>query len=644
MHCEHSHSHNHSHCGHSHSHSCAHHGCSHEHGESNTKLLTARLLIGAGLSAIGVFLADTVGIWLFAAAVIILGLDVIISAVKSVFRLRLDERFLMSIAAFGAFILGEHLEAAAVMFFYQLGEFMSDKAADKTRNSIAALLDIRPDTARVIKDGTVVTISCEEIEIGDRIIAGAGERIAIDGRVAAGTAYLDTSSVTGEHLPRLATEGDRVLSGMIPADSTIEIIAEKEFCDSTLSRILELTQEAQDKKSGAERFITSFAMVYTPIVTVLALLIALLPPLFALGSFSVWIYRALSFLVISCPCALLVSVPLTFFAGIGALSRHGVLVKSALAIESLAHSKTIAFDKTGTLTKGTPTLTEIRVNGSKAELLELAAYAEADSAHPIAAAIKNAYGKEIDRNRIKQITELTSRGVCAVIDGKEILTGSRLLMEERDISLPENTPPSAVIVAVDSVYLGYIGIGDSLKSDSAKAVSELRGLGLDVVMLTGDKTESALKAANATGIDSVYAELLPEDKTTHIERLKENGGVIFAGDGINDSPSLASASVGIAMGAAGADSAVEAADAVIMSDKPIFIAQAIKHSRRFMAIAKQNIYISIGIKFAVMFVASSGIGGMWPAIFADVGLCVITVLNALRAFSVKSADKVGKKY
>lgn len=629
------------HNGHSHEHSCCHDGCCcHEHDENNNaKLLSARLISGAGLSAAGIFLPENVGIWFFLAACIILGYDVLLSAVKRLFKLRLDETFLMSVAAAGAFILGEHLEAAAVLLFYQLGELLCDTATGKTKSSIASLLDIRPDTARVIRDNSIVTLHCDDIKIGDRIISGAGERIAIDGKVEKGSAYLDTSSVTGEHLPRLVKEGDTVLSGMISTDSTIEIIAEKEFSDSTLSRILELTQNAQDKKSGAERFITAFAKVYTPIVVILALLIAFLPPILSLGTFSVWVYRALSFLVISCPCALLVSVPLTFFAGIGAMSRHGVLVKNALAIENLAKAKNIAFDKTGTLTKGTPTLTEIRVNGSKAELLELAAYAESDSSHPIAAAIKEAYGKEIDRDRISEITELTARGVYAVIDGKEVLAGSRNLMEERGIPLPEIAPSSAVFVAVNSKLLGYIGLGDELKSDSSEAVSALKNLGLDVVMLTGDSRDSALTAAESAGIDTVYSELLPEDKASHIERLKADDGVIFAGDGINDSPSLAGASVGVAMGAAGADSAIEAADAVVMSDKTSFIAGAIIHSRKVMSVAKQNIILSVGIKFAVMFIAPFGFGGMWPAIFADVGLCIITVLNSLRAFRAKAFDK-----
>ncbi len=633
IHNEHSHEHSHKH---SHEHGgCCHGNCScHSHDEGSTKLLTVRLILGVLLTTAGIFLPDSVGMWLFLAACIVLGYDIIFTAFKRLIKLRLDETFLMSIAAAGAFILGEHLEAAAVMLFYQLGELLCDKAVDRTKSSISALLDIRPDTVRIVLGDIVTTVKCEDIKIGDRIIAGAGERIAIDGRVVKGTAYLDTSSVTGEHLPRFVNAGDRVLSGMLSTDSTIEIIAEKEFSDSTLSRILELTERAQDKKSGAERFITSFAKVYTPIVVLLAVLITFLPLLFG-GSFSVWVYRALSFLVISCPCALLVSVPLTFFAGIGAMSRHGVLVKNALAIENLAKAKNIAFDKTGTLTKGVPTLTEIRVNGSKAELLELAAYAESDSSHPIASAIKEAYGKEIDRSRISEITELTARGVYAVIDGKEVLVGNRNLIAERGISLPEAAPSSAVFVAVNSKLLGYIGLGDELKSDSSEAISSLKRLGLNIVMLTGDNKESALSAAKSAGIDTVYSELLPEDKAMHIEHLKEEGGVIFAGDGINDSPSLAGASVGIAMGAAGADSAIEAADAVVMSDETSFISKAIIHSRKVMSVAKQNIILSVGIKFAVMAITAFGVGGMWPAIFADVGLCIITVLNALRAFRIK---------
>lgn len=611
-------------------------GChSHHHNEDNTSLMLIRLFAGAFLTIGGLLTADTVGIWLFLTASVVLGYDVLFGAVKGLLKLRLDETFLMCVASVGAFILGEYPEAAAVMLFYQLGEFLSDKAVDRTRSSIKALLDIRPDKARVMRDGAITLLPCEDIKIGDIIVVSAGERIAIDGRIVKGSAYLDTSSVTGEHLPRLANVGDSVLSGMISTDSTIEIVTEKEFSDSTLSRILELTENAREKKSGAEKFITSFAKVYTPIVVILAVLVAFIPPLFSLGSLSVWTYRALCFLVISCPCALLISVPLTFFAGIGAMSRHGVLVKNALAVEALAAAKAVAFDKTGTLTVGTPTITEIRVNGSKLELLELAAYAEADSHHPIAVAIKKAYGKEPDRSKIASVTEITARGVSAVIDGKNILAGSRLLMEENGIPTPEKAPASAVFVSVNSQLLGYIGFGDELKHDSADAISSLKGSGLNIVMLTGDNRESAKAVALSAGIDTVFSGLLPEEKAQHIEEMKQNGGVIFVGDGINDSPSLAGASVGIAMGAAGADSAIEAADVLIMSDEPIFIPKAISHSKRVLRIAKQNIGLSIGIKFAVMLVSAFGLGGMWPAIFADVGLCLITVLNALRAFRAK---------
>lgn len=617
-------------------------GCSHEHTE--LKPLAVRLILGAALGAVGFFAKDSINVVIFAAAYLILGYDVLLNALRNLFRLKpLDENFLMTIAAVGAFVLGEYAEAVAVMLFYQIGELLTHNAVEKTRSSIAALTDVRPDTARIITAEGIRTVQCREIEIGTTVLVGAGERIPVDGVISNGHAMLDTSSLTGESMPRAAETGDRVLAGMISTDGSLEITAEKEFSDSTLSRILALAEEAQEKKSHTERFITSFAKIYTPLVVLAALLVAFVPPLLSFGSVSGWVYRALSFLVISCPCALVVSVPLTFFAGMGCASKNGVLIKNGLTLETLSKVKTVAFDKTGTLTIGAPELTEIRVNGSKAELLELAAYAECDSTHPIANAIGKAYSREIDRSRISSITEIPARGVEAVIDGMVILVGSEKLMTERGIELFARCDSSCVYVAKEDKCIGYIGFGDRIKPTCAKVVEELTDLGVHTAVLSGDNADTAHKVADEIGIDSVFAELLPHEKAEHIAELGKTGDVLFVGDGINDSPALASAAVGAAMGGVGSDAAVEAADMVIMGDELLRIPGAISLSRSVVTIARQNIVLSVGIKLIVMIICALGIGGMWPAIFADVGVCVITVANALRAYYVKTFAHLNNK-
>lgn len=618
-------------CGH-----CVESSCSCAH-NSSAKLLGIRLIEGFLLAGAGVFLSGVWEVLLFAAAYLVLGYDVLLRAVKNLIRMKpLDEHFLMTVAALGAFVLGEMLEAAAVMMFYQLGELLTDNAVEKTRSSISALTDVRPDTARILTEYGERTVHCQDIEIGTLVLVGAGERIPVDGVIKKGAAMLDTSSLTGEHLPRYAEVGDNVLSGMISTDGSLEIETQKEFDETMLSRILHLAEEANEKKSGAERFITSFAKIYTPIVVILAVMLALLPPLLNLGSFSVWVQRALSFLVISCPCALVVSVPLTFFAGIGGASKIGVLIKNGLALEKLSKVKTVAFDKTGTVTVGIPKLTEIRVNGSKAEVLELAAYAESDSNHPIAVAVKETYGREIERNRISSITELSARGIKAVIDGRNIVIGSEKLFAEEKIEIINRSSGSAIYIAADGKCLGYIGFGDEVKPTSHLAVKELSNMGISTVMLSGDNKQTARNVAAEVGIESVYAELMPQEKARHIEKLRKDGNVLFVGDGINDAPALAAASVGAAMGGIGSDAAIEAADVVIMGDELMHIPEAILLAGRVMTIARENIVLSVGIKFAVMLVSAFGAGGMWPAIFADVGLCVITVINALRAYYVKS--------
>ncbi|MEE0944115.1 MAG: heavy metal translocating P-type ATPase [Clostridia bacterium] len=620
----------HCHEGHNHTHSCS---CG---SERNTKMLGIRLVVGALFAVAGIVSSGIAEFILFVAAYLVLGYDVLLRAVKNLIKRKpLDENFLMTVAALGAFYLGEQIEAAAVMMFYQIGEILTENAVEKTRSSIAALTDVRPDTARILTGDGERTVNCREIEVGTVVLVGAGERIAVDGVIKKGTAMIDTSSLTGESLPRYAEVGDEVFAGMISTDGSLEIETQKEFGDTMLSRILHLAEEANEKKSGAERFITSFAKIYTPIVVILAAIVAVLPPLFNIGSFSVWVYRALSFLVISCPCALVVSVPLTFFAGIGGASKMGILIKNGLALENLSKVKTVAFDKTGTVTVGIPKLTEIRVNGSKAEVLELAAYAECDSKHPIAVAVKTEYAREIDRSRISKITELSARGVKAVIDGRNIIVGSEKLFAEEGIEITNCSRGSAIYIAADGKCLGYIGFGDDIKPTSKPAVKELLEIGISSVILSGDNRQAVLDVAKSVKIDEAYAELMPQDKAEHITKLLDKGKVLFVGDGINDAPALAVASVGAAMGGIGSDAAIEAADVVVMGDELMHIPTAIKLSRKVMQITKQNILLSIGIKFAVMLISALGAGGMWPAIFADVGLCVITVANSIRAYYIR---------
>ena len=628
---EHHHEHEHEHC-HEHDGCCC---CEHEH--SDIKQLALRLIIGGILGIAGFFTAGAPRLCIFIAAYLILGWDVLFTAIRNIFKGKVfDENFLMSIATIGAFILGEYPEAAAVMLFYQIGELLSHRALEKSRGSIAALMDVRPDTAHVIRGGKTVTVGCSEIEVGETVTIAAGERIPVDGVISRGEAMLDTSSLTGESIPRPVCIGDKVLAGMISTDGSLEITAEKEFGETTLSRILELAQNAQDKKSHSERFITSFARVYTPAVVAAAAAAAIIPPILGFGSFPLWIGRALTFLVISCPCALVVSVPLTFFAGIGCASTHGVLIKNGMALENLSKIKTAAFDKTGTLTEGKPHISEIRANGSKARLLMLAAYAESDSTHPIARAVCSEWKEEIDRNKIERISEITARGVEAVVEGETVLVGNIKLLNEHGISVPEeHCGKNAVYVSANGEYLGYLGYSDKIKPDSEKAVSELYSLGIGAVMLTGDSKSTAAETAKEAGINEIRAELLPQDKAEIISGLSENGSVLFVGDGINDAPSLATATVGMAMGGIGSDAAIESADAVIMGDEPSRIPLSVKLSRAVMRIVYQNTILAIGIKLAIMIISFFGIGGMWPAIFADVGVCIITVANSLRAYRIR---------
>lgn len=631
-HSEHNHEHSSCSCG------C---GCGHEHNRENPKLLVIRLIIGAVLLGAGIFLEHReANYWfsfsIFAAAYIVLGYDIVLSALKNIFKGRVfDENFLMTIASIGAFIIGDHPEAAAVMLFYQIGEALQDKAVEKSRRSITELMDIRPDYANIEIDGKIKAVSPAEVQIGSIIIVRPGEKIPLDGTVEKGETFLDTSALTGESVPRKVTAGDAVLSGSINTSSPVYIRVDKEFSESTVSKILDMVEHAQSKKAHSEKFITVFARYYTPIVVIAALLLAFIPPLFA-GEFTKWLYRGLMFLVVSCPCALVVSIPLGFFAGIGCASKNGILIKGSSYLEQLSMLDTVVFDKTGTLTKGIFTVNKIYAVDDESSLLETAAYAEFYSSHPIAVSIKNAFGADIDAGRISDYKEISGKGIIVKIDGKEILAGNKKLLSDNGIEVSEaHESGSVVYIASDGKFMGYLIISDEIKHDSKKAVSGLNNLGIKTVMLTGDSKESAEHTAEEIGIDKVYSQLLPQDKVARIEEIlsskQPKKSVAFTGDGINDAPVLSRADIGIAMGGLGSDSAIEAADIVLMTDEPSKLITGIKISRKTMKIVKENIVFAIGIKILVMLLSAVGLSTMWMAIFADVGVAMLAVLNSLRA-------------
>lgn len=582
---------------------------------------------------------------LFVISYIIVGGDVVKKAVKNIFRGKVfDENFLMSIATIGAFLIGEYPEGVAVMLFYQVGELFQSYAVDKSRKSIASLMDIRPDYANVKKGDELVKVDPDEVKIGDIIVIKAGEKIPLDCKVIEGSSMVDTSALTGESVPREIEVGSDILSGCININGVITAEVTKEFEESTVSKILDLVENASSKKSNSEQFITRFARYYTPIVVVIAALLAIVPPLVIEGAtFSDWIYRALSFLVVSCPCALVISIPLSFFGGIGGASRKGILVKGSNYLEALAQTEIVVFDKTGTLTKGVFNVQEIHPEGvSKEELLELTAYVESYSNHPISISLKRAYGKEIDNGRISDVEEISGHGVSATVDGKKVLAGNIKLMKKMNIHYFEGEPIGTVVhVAVDNQYAGYIVIADEVKADSAQAIKELKAANIkQTVMLTGDNKNVGSKVAKELGLDKVYAELLPGDKVDKLEELfsqkSKKGKLAFVGDGINDAPVLARADIGIAMGGLGSDAAIEAADVVIMTDEPSKIATAMKISKKTLKIAHQNIVFAIGIKIVVLILSALGVTTMWAAIFADVGVTIIAVLNAFRALNIKN--------
>lgn len=618
---------------------CEHHH-HHEENKNSEKVKLTRIIIAAVILIFAVTLqSDSIlKLVLFIGAYLTAGWDVILTAVKNIFKGEVfDENFLMTIATAGALTIGEYPEAVMVMLLYQIGEFLQDKAVAKSKKSITDLMDIRPDYANIEENGHLVQKHPEDIEIGTVITVKTGEKIPLDGEVVEGYAAVDTSALTGESVPRTLNVGDKAVSGCINTNGLLKIKVEKVFKESTVSKILELVEHASSKKAKSEKFITKFARIYTPAVVAGAVLLAVLPPLFIENAqFIVWFQRALTFLVISCPCALVISVPLGFFGGIGGASKDGILIKGSNYIEALSNTKTIAFDKTGTLTKGTFKVTEIHpYAGNKDELLKYTAYAENYSNHPIALSIKNAYNEEIDTTFIKYVTEVAGQGVKAVVDVEEILSGNKKLMQANNIEIPDIDVAGTVIyTAKNKEFYGYIVISDELKSDSVKAISTLNKLGIKTVMLTGDNKKAAKKIAKKLGISDVYPELFPEQKVEKIEELIKNKqtktSVMFVGDGINDAPVLTRADIGVAMGALGSDAAIEAADIVIMDDKPSKIPAAIRISKKTMAIVKQNIIFALGIKALFLIGGAFGVVTMWGAVFADVGVALIAVLNSLR--------------
>ena len=623
-------------------HACDHH---HEHEHSGGKKLILRLSIGALVYLAGLltaFAADVplhVELGFLIAAYIILGYDVVIEAVENIAHGQVfDENFLMTISTVGAFVIGEYPEAVAVMLFYQIGEFFQSLAVEHSKESISDLMDIRPDHATVLRDGVSETVSPENVALGETIIVKPGEKIPLDGIVLEGNSMLDTKALTGESVPKSVREGDEVLSGCVNQSGTLTIRTTKNYGESTVSKIIELVENASERKAKTENFITKFAGYYTPVVVILAALLAVLPPLLLGGEWTDWIHRGFVFLVVSCPCALVLSIPLTFFGGIGAASKHGVLVKGSNYLEALDNLKTVVFDKTGTLTKGVFNVTEIipAEGFTKEKVLEYASAAEYFSNHPIAKSISAAYGKEIGNGLVSSHVEIPGRGISAVFGGEKVLAGNSELMKDENIAFqPCDETGTKVYVATDGRYAGCILISDEIKEDSFKAVSGLKELGVKkIAMLTGDDEKIAQTVAEKLKIDEYYAQLLPGEKVEKIEILEKNsngtGKLAFVGDGINDAPVLARADVGIAMGGLGSDAAIEAADVVLMTDEPSKLLEAIDVAKATKSIVIQNITLALGIKGVLLVLGALGIAGMWEAVFGDVGVAVIAVLNATR--------------
>ncbi|HQC70368.1 MAG TPA: heavy metal translocating P-type ATPase [Sedimentibacter sp.] len=610
------------------------------------KKLLWRLIISAIFFVSAIIINDSqLKLIMYIISYILAGGDVVKRAIENIKNGQVfDENFLMSVASIGAFFIGEAPEGVGVMLFYQIGEMLQSYAVGQSRRSISSLMDIRPDYANVLRNGEVVTIPPEEVEIGEIIVIKAGERVPLDGIVVEGNSMLDTSALTGESLPREVITGSELLSGCINMNGLLNAKVTKSYSESTVNKILELVENASSRKSKSEKFITRFARVYTPVVVVIAVVLAIIPPLIIKGAtFNEWIYRSLAFLVVSCPCALVISVPLSFFGGIGGASRNGILVKGSNYLESLAKTEIIVFDKTGTLTKGVFKVQKIHSEKIKPEeLLKLAAYAESYSNHPISLSLKEAYKKDIDIEKISQVEEISGHGVSAAVENIKVLAGNDKLMEKFKIPYNKETSEGTVVhIAADGEYAGYILIADKIKDDAFEAVSDLRKHNIkDIVMLTGDSESVAINTARELGIDRVYAGLLPADKVEKVEELisqkSEKATLMFVGDGINDAPVLARADVGVAMGALGSDAAIEAADVVIMTDEPSKIAKAIEIAKNTIKIAYQNVIFAISVKVIILVLSTLGLASLWAAVFADVGVTFIAVLNAMRALRLNN--------
>lgn len=602
--------------------------------------MVIRIILAAALLAAGMALdfEGWVKTLVFMAPYIIIGWDVIWRAVKNIARGRVfDECFLMTVASLGAFAVGEQAEGVAVMLLYQVGELFQDMASDKTRDSIAKLVDVRPDSANVEREGAVESIDAKSVKVGSVIVVKPGERVPLDGVVISGETEMDQSALTGESMPKPIGVGDRALSGCVNLRGVIRVKVERGYGDSEVARVLKLVEDAADRKAKSEQFITKFARVYTPVVVALAAIIAVIPSIVT-GQWAMWIHRALIFLVVSCPCALVISVPLSFFAGIGALSKHGVLIKGGSYMDQLAKAGTVVFDKTGTLTEGEFQVDRVE-GGKRDEVIEIAALVEGISSHPLARAVIDAYGKEIDTARGQGVEELAGRGVRGIVDGRQVLVGNARLMAEFNVSV-EPVEGTVLYVARDGKPMGAIVLKDAVKKGAKKAILQLRETGVKrVVMLTGDAEPAASAVAQDVGVDEYYSGLMPGDKVGHLEKLIAEKGanetVIFVGDGINDAPALALADVGAAMGAMGSDAAIEAADLVLMDDDPGKLALAVMGSRRTLGIVRQNIVISLAVKVGVMILGALGVTGMWSAVFADVGVCLLAIANAARAMKIQ---------
>lgn len=600
------------------------------------KILWAALFFAAALLP----LPQIVKLSFFALSYVIVGLPIVIKALRNVKNGEVfDENFLMTVATLGAVALGEYPEAVAVMLFFQIGEFFQSYAVSRSRKSIAALMDIRPDFARVQKNGEWAEVSPEEVEKGSIIEIRSGEKIPLDGVIISGDSSLDISSLTGESLPREVAKGDAVLSGAINLGGVLHVKTTSVYAESTVAKILDLVENASSRKAEVENFITKFSRWYTPVVVILAVLLTFVPPFLFSQSLLVWTYRAITFLVISCPCALVISIPLSFFGGIGAASKCGILIKGSNYLEALAQTEIVVFDKTGTLTKGSFTVTKIVPEGniSAAELLEIAACMEAYSSHPIAVSIKNAYGKKPDTQRVSNVKDCFGKGICGNLDNDEIVLGNIQIMRDEGVDVPDVQAAGTVIyVLKNGRYQGYLLIEDEIKKDSVAAIQQLKKMGVaQTVMLTGDRKNTARNVAQKLNLDKFYAELLPADKVRKFEELLDiknsDGKVLFVGDGINDAPVLARSDIGVAMGGMGADAAIEAADVVIMTDEPSKIAKAVEISKKTLRLVHENVVFILAVKFAVLGLGAAGYASIWAAVFADVGVSVISILNAMRA-------------